>query len=122
MMLNEAMFAGYGGWVLKPEGYRSLSKAVEQQHAATQGLLDFSIEFFAGQDIPLPPEHESTKTFKPLVKFEIHPGEGKDRNGEKEVEYKKRTKASKTQDPDFRREVLAFDKMPGIVPEFSFAR
>jgi hypothetical protein len=49
MMLNEAMFAGYGGWVLKPAGYRSASPAELQLQAATQGVLDLSIEIFAGQ-------------------------------------------------------------------------
>ena len=155
MMLNEAMFAGYQGWVLKPPGYRSASKAEQQNGAATQGTLDLSIEFFAGQvsfckrdlqesglirkqDIPLPIEHEESKPLKPLVKLELHveppvefqmehqgrhhavpaPGSGMNKDGE----YKLRTKTSKTQHPDFKREVLAFRKVTNVVPELSFVR
>jgi len=70
MMLNEAMFAGYGGWVLKPEGYRSGSAPVHQKAASEHFTLDLSIEFSAGQSIPLP-EGKEAEDFKPYVKCEL---------------------------------------------------
>lgn len=129
MMLNEAMFAGYGGWVLKPAGYLSTSGAEEARSAIPPKTLDLSIEFIAGQDIPLPHDHESTKTFKPFVKVEIHverhqghtdaaPGGTRAKDGE----YKRRTKVSRTQNPDFHKETIAFHGVPGVVPELSFVR
>ncbi|KAG9546306.1 PLC-like phosphodiesterase, partial [Aureobasidium melanogenum] len=50
-MLNQAMFHGTGGWVLKPEGYRSFHRAQSQITALDRGKLDLTIELLAGQDI-----------------------------------------------------------------------
>ncbi|KAH7060794.1 1-phosphatidylinositol-4,5-bisphosphate phosphodiesterase 1 [Macrophomina phaseolina] len=129
MMLNEGMFAGTGGWVLKPEGYRSTSDAVKHPHALTYGTLDLLIEIFGGQDVPLPPDEDHAKGFKPYVKCELHVEKPEERLGEpipgggksKEGEYKQRTKTAKGQDPDFG-DVLRFDGVPGVAPELSFVR
>ncbi|KAF2498431.1 PLC-like phosphodiesterase [Lophium mytilinum] len=130
MMLNEAMFSGYGGWVLKPEGYRSASTADHQASATTHHNLDLTIEFFGGQDIPLPPEEHNPKSFKPYVKCELHvekyeersddpiPGGGKSKGGD----YKRRTKTAKTPDPDFQREIVRFSNVRGVTEELTFVR
>ncbi|GME50351.1 C2 calcium-dependent membrane targeting [Neofusicoccum parvum] len=130
MMLNEGMFAGTGGYVLKPEGYRSSSEAVKHPHALTYGTLDLKIEVFGGQDIPLPPDENSAKGFKPYVKCELHVEKPEERLGEpipggvksKEGEYKQRTKTVKGQDPDFDGEVLRFEGVHGVSPELSYVR
>ncbi|KAF2808556.1 PLC-like phosphodiesterase [Mytilinidion resinicola] len=131
MMLNEAMFSGYNGWVLKPEGYRSASTAENQALATTHHNLDLTIEFFGGQDIPLPPEEHNPKSFKPYVKCELHvekheersdepiPGGGKSKGG---GDYKRRTKTTKTPDPDFQRETIRFSNVRGVTEELTFVR
>lgn len=130
MMLNEAMFAGQRGWVLKPPGYRSGSSAKSQQSAATHSNLTLAIEFLAGQDIPLPPEEDESNAFKPYVKCELHverqeerqgdpiPGGGKSQSGK----FKGRTKTRKTRNPDFGRETILFEGISKVSPELSFVR
>jgi hypothetical protein len=130
MMQNEAMFAGTGGWVLKPEGYRSISNAATQKHAIEHHNLDLSIEFFAGQNIPLPPEEEDPKDFKPYIKVELHVEKHEEREGEpipgngrgNKAEYKKKTKTYRTTDPDFGREVVSFNGVYGVTEELTFVR
>ena len=129
-MLNDAMFAGSGGWILKPAEYRSGSKPVQRRDVSEQGTLNLEIEFYAGQDIPPPPEEKPGKTLKPYVKCELHlekrveragetvPGGGKIRNDE----LKRHTKTSKTFDPDFGREKVAFSGVRDVIPELTFVR
>ncbi|ORY14508.1 PLC-like phosphodiesterase [Clohesyomyces aquaticus] len=131
MMLNEAMFAGTNGWVLKPAGYRSSSTETSQKSAIPHHNLDLSIEFLAGQDIPLPPEEDDPKDLKPYVKVELHvekheerdgqpvPGGGRSKGG---GEYKKKTKSQRTTNPDFGREVVRFENVPGVTEELTFVR
>jgi hypothetical protein len=130
MMQNEAMFAGTSGWVLKPEGYRSTSKEATQKTAVPHHNLDLSIEFLAGQDIPLPPSEDDPKDFKPYIKVELHvekhqerdgelvPGDGKSKGGQ----YKKKTKSQKTPYPDFGREIIKFEGVKGVTEELTFVR
>lgn len=130
MMQNEAMFAGTPGWVLKPAGYRSTSDATSQKTAIPRQVMDLSIEFIAGQNIPLPPEEDDPKDFKPYVKVELHvesyeernaepvPGNGRSQKGE----YKAKTKTAKTPNPDFGREVIKFVDVQGVTDELTFVR
>lgn len=130
MMQNEAMFAGTGGWVLKPEGYRSVSSAPTQKHAITRHNLDLSIEFLAGQNIPLPPEEDDSNDFKPYVKVELHVEKPEEREGGlsegdargSKAEYKKKTRTYRTTDPDFEREVVEFKDVGGVTEELTFVR
>lgn len=129
-MQNEAMFAGTPGWVLKPEGYRSTSPGITQKDAAMRHNLDLSIEFLAGQDIPMPPEEDDPKDFKPYVKVELHveqpeeregqaiPGDGRHNKGD----YKKKTKTQRTPDPDFGREIIKFHGIKGVTEDLTFVR
>jgi phosphatidylinositol phospholipase C, delta len=148
MMLNEGMFAGTGGYVLKPEGYRSLpaplpnpARAAEpgaapQAVAAKHYILDLKIEVLAAQSLPLPEGHKDPAAFHPYVKVELHVEESAEReppsksnNGgvpadgkEKEGEHKRKTKSLKGRDPDYQGQTLSFDKIPGVVPELTFVR
>ncbi|KAL7622440.1 hypothetical protein AAE478_007945 [Parahypoxylon ruwenzoriense] len=96
MMLNEGMFAGTGGYVLKPEGYRGrkpiiVAAAAEKEadrtaekeelivappsapeEAIRHQILDLSITVFAAQNLPLPDEDDKESGFKPYVKIELH--------------------------------------------------
>ncbi|KAK7182055.1 hypothetical protein DPSP01_008221 [Paraphaeosphaeria sporulosa] len=130
MMQNEAMFAGTAGWVLKPEGYRSASSGTLPKDAIEHHNLDLSIEFLAGQDIPLPPEEDDPKDFKPYIKVELHvekpeegeaeaiPGGGASNKGD----YKKKTRTAKTTNPDFGREIVEFKGVKRVTEELTFVR
>ncbi|EMD85206.1 hypothetical protein COCC4DRAFT_208152 [Bipolaris maydis ATCC 48331] len=130
MMQNEAMFAGTPGWVLKPEGYRSTSTASTQKTAIPHQDMDLSIEFIAGQNIPLPPEEDDPKDFKPYVKVELHVESHEERNAEpvqgngrsQKGEYKVKTKTARTPNPDFGREVIKFTGVQGVTDELTFVR
>ena len=138
MMLNEAMFVGSGGWVLKPKAYlagrspaNTEGKSQESQaEAVTHKTLDLEIEIFAGQDIPLPVGDTKTESFHPYVKCELHVEKPAERTGKpiegggktKEGEYKYQTRTTKGVDPDFSGEKATFRGIPGIVEELSFIR
>ncbi|GKT43861.1 1-phosphatidylinositol 4,5-bisphosphate phosphodiesterase 1 [Colletotrichum spaethianum] len=128
MMLNEAMFAGTGGYVLKPEGTIPVpqsglapdtAKGVPQIAYKT---LDLQIDILAAQNLPLPPGDTKVSGFKPYVKVEIHaespeerlPGAHiKDDGRERESEYKAKTRSNRGVDPDFGSEALQFTGVPG---------
>lgn len=129
-MLNEAMFAGYNGWVLKPEGYRSVSEAMQQRSASMHHNLDLTIEIFGGQNIPLPNGDHKEKSFKPYIKCKLHVEKYQERSDEpipggvksKDGVYKRRTKTAKTSNPDFQREIVQFSNVKGVTAELSFVR
>ncbi|KAL1871356.1 hypothetical protein Daus18300_004722 [Diaporthe australafricana] len=143
MMLNEGMFAGTGGYVLKPEGYRCSKPGqdAEPQPVVTHRTLDLEVKLFAGQNLPLPLDETSAKSFNPYVKLELHVEENGERHGhlghegeeararaastdeDKEGQYKARSKTIKgTCDPDFKGETLELKGIPGVVEELSFVR
>ena len=143
MMLNEGMFSGYEGWVLKPEGYRgsnpsSTASTVTQALSATKKyLLDLKIQLLAGQDLPLPPGKEESHRhrMKPYVKIQLHvdthgpPGQGRgvdsDAYGKDDNEDDRNKRKSKTQRsdaPNFEGEVLSWTAIPDVVEELSFIR
>ncbi|EFX00466.1 phospholipase c [Grosmannia clavigera kw1407] len=96
MMLNEAMFSGSAGYVLKPEVYRGEKLAKLAAVAATSAdavalpppatafcMLNLAVTFYAGQAIPLPNADDgdadgsstptsSRRTVRPYVKVELH--------------------------------------------------
>lgn len=151
MMLNEGMFSGTHGWVLKPSGYRSVDAAPPPKHSESGGIatadasiaiqpsqadaiqhktLHLRIEVFAAQDIPLPLGDSSAKGFRPYLKCEVHVEKPEERSGapiegggrSKDGEYKKHTKSRKGIEPDYAGEVLEFVGIPGVVEELSFVR
>ncbi|KAI0376453.1 PLC-like phosphodiesterase [Hypomontagnella monticulosa] len=152
MMLNEGMFAGTGGYVLKPEGYRGRKPiVVESADDAKAGgekkvapvpatstilhqNLDLSITVLAAQNLPMPEADDKESGFKPYVKIELHTepphdahlsvtGTSASSTRAKEGEYKARTKTQRGVDPDYKGETLAVAKgVPGVVPELAFVR
>ncbi|TVY21509.1 Phosphoinositide phospholipase C-gamma-1 [Lachnellula arida] len=124
MMLNEGMFTGEQGWVLKPPGYRSdPSEHIEYK------TLDLKITVYAGQHVPMPPGH-AEHGFHPYVKCELHvekPAEGAgdavDSRG-KEMEYKQKTSYCKGDHPNFGGDgvVMSFPQITSVVEQLSFVR
>jgi len=129
VMLNEGMFAGEHGWVLKPPGYRSDSREPIPFKA-----VELKVTIFAGQHIPLPPG-ATEKSFHPYVKCELHvekpeehktnePIVGVVKEQKKNGKWKQMTVYSKGDHPDFGDEgvVLEFPRVEGILEELSFIR
>ncbi|ODH28211.1 hypothetical protein ACO22_03981 [Paracoccidioides brasiliensis] len=141
MMLNEGMFAGHQGWVLKPEPYRGKAWATRQM-VATQGnegslqntakhrTLNLSIEIYGGQNIPLPEGDEHARSFRPYVTCQFHVERPRDsvhasendKNGNEAAKYKQKTKSASGSDPDFGVQVLQFLSVPVSLEELSFLR
>jgi len=132
-MLNEAMFAGEHGWVLKPAAFRSHDPNSAPPLSISRVTLDFQITIFAGQHIPLPLDMEVSKGFCPYVKVELHVDKVEGQQVEegartKEGKYKRATKWRKSDHPedhpDFGEEgtVLSFPNVPNVIEELSFLR
>lgn len=151
MILNDAMFAGSEGWVLKPRGYRSGDTRVASLLApdnvtAHHHALDLKVTIYAGQHIPLPEARQKgdantgvavgvgsgSKRFRPYVKVEMiveRPEEGatKSMEGEakaREAQYKMKTKPGETENPDWGKngDCLSFPGIRVVVEELSFVR
>lgn len=136
VMLNQGMFAGSGGWVLKPKGYRGTTARTKelsqesQADAVTHRTLSLTVDIIAGQDIPLPIGDTRASGFHPYVKCELHVEKPEERSGapiekegkSKEGGHKRVTKTSKGVEPDFGGESMEFRQIPGVVEELSFLR
>ncbi|TFA99495.1 1-phosphatidylinositol 4,5-bisphosphate phosphodiesterase 1 [Trichoderma ghanense] len=132
MMLNEGMFTGTGGYVLKPEGYRS--KLTSKEDISTPSpitiarkTVSLAFTFLSAQNLPLPPDEKSAKGFRPYVKVELHVEASKNSHAESDghvhdSEYKVRTKTHKGCDLDLAGERLEFKAIPGLVEELTFVR
>ncbi|KAF5018500.1 hypothetical protein F66182_9505 [Fusarium sp. NRRL 66182] len=130
MMLNEGMFAGTGGYVLKPQGYRPDRHDRETNQAIVRKTLHLTITVLAAQNIPLPPGDTSASGFEPYVKVELHvegpqefhggpvPNDGHEREGE----YKARTRTHRGRLVDFFADRLEFPPVPHVVDELSWVR
>lgn len=149
MMLNEGMFAGEEGWVLKPEGFRS--DTVASRYHPVRRQLNLTIRLIAGQNIPVPLDKDSSYSshLSPKVKFQLHvdthgpPGQGKtdydddafasskysaksqsageDRD-EEERKLKRKSRASKSSNPDYANTEMSWTGVPDVVEELSFLR
>ncbi|KJZ75918.1 hypothetical protein HIM_04742 [Hirsutella minnesotensis 3608] len=132
MMLNEGMFAGEKGWVLKPPGYQSSDRSSDPQGVAEQGrTLDLCITVLAGHNLPTSGGTEdgdhgrSESTIRPFVKIELHVDKVSDwdKNGPApESSLKQRTETKKTSHPNFEGKTLQFLNIPRVLEELSFVR
>ncbi|EZF71122.1 hypothetical protein H105_06744 [Trichophyton soudanense CBS 452.61] len=151
MMLNKGMFAGSGGWVLKPSEYRgsaarssSTSSSPQEQMAAAvndggpngvqastsvRRKVNLSIEIYAGQNIMAGDGKSNHKSFHPYVACHLHVERPKDSihatskdYDSSDPNYKCRTKTCSGADPDFGGQILQFPSAPGILEELSFVR
>ncbi|KAK4545674.1 hypothetical protein LTR36_002627 [Oleoguttula mirabilis] len=126
MMLNEAMFAGTGGWVLKPEDHRrALVDDSGQRPLIKRKRLHLSVQILAAQRL----DTDARTTPDVYVKCELHVGsqmekeEGLPKQAEsKGGEWKRRSSVRHSHDPDFSGETLQFEDVSDIVPELSFIR
>ncbi|KAL6720669.1 hypothetical protein ACLMJK_002594 [Lecanora helva] len=138
MMLNEAMFTGSKGYVLKPEGYRSKGdrthvsapSSQSQADSSTHKTLSLSIEILAAQDIPLPLDDSKLEGFHPYVKCELHVEKPSERTGapiegggkSKDGEFKWKSRTMKGTDVDFGGERVEFHDIAGVDEGLSFLR
>ena len=97
MMLNDAMFDGTGGWVLKPAGYlppltskqNQGAEAGEIKEIGTESQADalnrktltLAITILAAQDIPLPSDLKHAHSFHPYIKVQLHVEKPSERTG-----------------------------------------
>ncbi|KAJ0426104.1 PLC-like phosphodiesterase [Aspergillus carlsbadensis] len=129
MMLNQGMFAGEQGWILKPQGYRSTEP---ESASITRKKVELSIEVLAGQQLALPPGDTNVKSFKPYVACYLHvetpedtangPDSGDDSTDSERTSYKRVTKSSEGINPDFGFQKLQFPTLSGVVDELTFVR
>ncbi|MCJ1439255.1 hypothetical protein MMC27_008647 [Xylographa pallens] len=136
MMLNEGMFGGGSGWVLKPEDYRgsatnaSISGHDNQTGAKPHKTISLIIQILAAQGLPLPNGDVRPDHFHPYVKCELHVEKPEERSGapiasggrSQDGEYKWTTRPSKGIEPDFGGETMQFAEITGVVEELSFVR
>ncbi|KAI1648327.1 PLC-like phosphodiesterase [Daldinia loculata] len=134
MMLNEAMFSGEHGWVLKPPGYLSEDAFTAPEDAGPQSTLDLVITVLAGQHIPLPEGTHSSnsRSLRPYVRCELHVEKIEERVGAfidgggrvRECEYKQKTGIGKTDHPDFGsvKNELHFLGVKRVIEQLSFVR
>ena len=125
-MLNEGMFAGEEGWVLKPEGYRGPCKGSDAENTVQKRTLDLTIELYAGQNLPLPTDEKVAKKFHPYVKCELLYGREKvksqDSTKTNNKKYKWVSKTAKGINPDFCGDVYRFSNVPNVIEELAFVR
>lgn len=94
------MFAGSGGFVLKPPGYRHPNPAscfvgddtthahahIHAPERVQHRTLDLQVKVLAAQNLPLPLDTTSPSSFNPYVKVELHVEENGERHGLHELE------------------------------------
>ncbi|OBT77706.1 hypothetical protein VF21_03760 [Pseudogymnoascus sp. 05NY08] len=114
-MLNEAMFDGSDGWVLKPPGMREGAELAELDAHKVEGkLMDLRIRVFAAQRIL------GEKELRARVKVEVHAERAGEKAGE---EWKRHTETKRGASVDWEGERLDFlGAGPGVVEELSFVR
>ena len=130
MMLNEGMFTDEQGWVLKPEGYRSVDRDVKTHLDVPRKVLDLKISVLAGQHIVSFDQSEKSETrtrlknIRPTVKCELHFEKSKEKEACPMVDCKQRTRTSSTDHPDFGEDgcTLSFEGLQDVVEELAFVR
>lgn len=110
---NEAMFAGTGGYVLKPDSHLTGLKAPKAIEDLKKDV-HLRITVLAGQSIPLPKGETDPKGFQPYVKVVVHMSQT--------AKKKQKVKHGKGVNVRWeKKNVLDFD-IPGVVPSLSFVR
>ncbi|KAI5857544.1 PLC-like phosphodiesterase [Tricharina praecox] len=111
MMLNEGMFAGEGGYVLKPPGFRP-GDAPPVFHK-----LDLTIDVIAAANLPMPEEDDKAKSFEPYVKVEVHTTN----ENAKSADVKRKTKAKRGIECVWDT-TLEFKAVEGVIEKLTFVR
>jgi phosphatidylinositol phospholipase C delta len=131
MMLNDGMFSGTGGYVLKPEGYRSTdtsSSSAGEPDVPQLVVKRLSIQVLAAQDIPLADLGDDPNSFRPYVKVELHtdayissPIQQDAESGHaKGTKFRAQTTNKRGTSPDFGGEVLEFQNVECVIPKMAF--
>lgn len=110
MMLNEGMFAGEGGYVRKPRGFRPGDTDADKQLRT----LDLVIEVLAAAALPMPEDDDTAKGFKPYVKIELHSEDAPGPKG--------KTKNRRGIECSWGGERVEFKGVPGVVDQLAFVR
>ncbi|KAK3066912.1 hypothetical protein LTR53_016531 [Teratosphaeriaceae sp. CCFEE 6253] len=121
LMQNEAMFAGTGGWILKPPGFYDLNTTTIKR-----STLDLTVRILAAQS--LVPARSSTPDV--YVKCQLHvassmeklAGQIPNEGGKKGGEWKRRSAVRHSHEPDFGGEALPLLGVEDVVPALSFVR
>jgi phosphatidylinositol phospholipase C delta len=131
MMLNDAMFAGTAGFVLKPDGYRGVHPSLSSPGATTttepmiphRTLRKLHIHAVAAQDLPLPEGDDaagSGELFPYLVARLYAPPHPLQLVRRDEPLHAQTQTAPDGVHADFGSEVLKFDNIAGVTPELAF--
>ncbi|KAJ4112185.1 hypothetical protein NW768_011764 [Fusarium equiseti] len=134
MILNEGMFMGSDGYVLKPEGYRhdtnrGSTSDDDNISIPTKTLERLAITVVAAQNIPLLNSTDDPAKFIPYVKIGFHtePDAFKAMTSEdqapeqaKQAGYSGETSKSKGTSPSFGEDTIEFLNIEGVVPELAF--
>ncbi|KAK0270809.1 hypothetical protein LTR35_013861 [Friedmanniomyces endolithicus] len=123
MMLNDAMFEGTGGWVLKPASYHGWHGVGGT--SVKPKTINLTVRLLAAQNV------DSSKSSPPnvYIKCQLHvesrlekregqiPNEGKSKGDE----WKRQSSHRQSHDPDFGGEELSFMGVENVVPGLSFS-
>ncbi|XP_014550927.1 hypothetical protein COCVIDRAFT_114215 [Bipolaris victoriae FI3] len=131
MMLNEGMFSGTDGYILKPNGYRSSdeSTSLDEEPVIPQVTLNhLAIKILAVQDIPTDNTSDDPDDFRPYVKVELHtdayistPIQLNNKTGHaKGTKYREQTTIKEGISSDFMAELLEFENVECVIPELAF--
>lgn len=124
MMINDAMFAGTNGWILKPP--QLLSDHNTDLRTNWQPTLDLRITVLAGQNLLTKDRQrvgglgvKGDKTVRPRVKVELHV-----EKPQKSAEYVRETTRGSTEHPDWGHypKSLDFLDVKNVAEESSFVR
>ncbi|GKU11338.1 unnamed protein product [Fusarium langsethiae] len=130
MILNEGMFMGSDGYVLKPHGYCHDGHSDDDDVSIPSKTLErLAITVVAAQNLPLLKSTDDPTKFIPYVKIGFHTepdaflamtDEDQSPEKTKQVGYGGRTSKSKGTSPSFNEETIEFLNVDGVVPELSF--
>lgn len=139
MILNEGMFAGSDGYILKPMGYRHQRRNNSEPHGeleddvltttSSKRLDRVAITVLAAQNLPLLEKRDDPSKFTPYVRVGLHTEPDAfsamvdaNASGDQvtQVGYTGQTGKSKGTSPDFDGDVIEFLNVDGVVPELSF--
>ncbi|KAI3548352.1 hypothetical protein CSPX01_03148 [Colletotrichum filicis] len=134
MILNEGMFAGSDGYVLKPHGYRRDPTGESDDedvgsNIESKKLNRVAVTVLAAQNLPLLNPHDDPTKFIPYVKVGLHTEPDalsamvrEDVDGEQvtQIGYSGQTSKSTGTSPDFGGEVIEFLNVEGVVPQLAF--
>ncbi|CAF3658430.1 unnamed protein product [Fusarium graminearum] len=130
MILNEGMFMGSDGYILKPKGYCHEGHSNDDDVLIPSKTLErLAITVVAAQNLPLLKSTDDPAKFIPYVKIGFHTEPNafsamtdEDQSPEKmkQVGYSGQTCKSKGTSPSFNEETIEFLNVQGVVPELSF--